>query len=422
MTTPSATTAAPARPSLWRNRPFRTFWVGDTISQFGDRVSELALPLIAVLQLDASPGQVGLLTAAVWLPNLISLFVGSWVDQRLHKRRLMIVADLVRAAALASVPAAWALDALTFAHLYAVALVTGAAAVLFNTSYASFFVALVERADYLEANSKLSASRSASFIAGPAVGGGLIQVLTAPVTVLVDVASFVASALFISRVKVPDVAIDPGDGPEPVWRRAVEGMRFVFRDRYLRAALGCATTVNFFTFMSAALIVLFASRELGLSPGVIGLAFGAGATGGLLGAVIAPRLSRRIGVGRNIVLGAVLFPLPIAILGFAHGPHWWTACLLGATEFLSGLGVMLFDVNLNSVMASVIPNELRSRVSGAFSSINYGVRPLGSVLGGTLGGLVGLRPTLVVAAVGGSLCVCWLFASPIPRIHTLTDL
>jgi MFS family permease len=417
----TTTTQAPTHKSLWQDRRFRTFWAGETISQFGDRISELAIPLIAILVLDATPGQVGLLTAAVWLPNLLSLFVGSWVDHQTRKRRLMIVADLVRALVLLSVPLAWAFDALTLVQLYAVALLTGAAAVLFNTSYPAFFVRLVTQDAFLEANSKLSTSRSASFVVGPAVAGGLIQLVTAPFAVLVDALTFACSALFIGRTKVDDYVPDTSEGGA-VWRRAIAGVRYVVRHPYLRYSLGCATTVNFFTFMSAAIIVLFASRELDLSPGVIGLVFGIGATGGLVGAVIAPRLSARFGVGHNIVVGAVLFPLPIVIAAAASGPEWLTGLLLGIAEFISGLGVMLFDVNLNSLQASVIPDQMRSRVAGAFSTINYGIRPFGAVVGGALATWIGLRPTLAVAGIGGALCVLWLLASPIPAVRRIEDL
>jgi hypothetical protein len=189
-------------PSLWRDGRFRTFWIGQTLSQFGDRISELALPLIAVLVLDAGAAQVGLLTAAVWAPNLVSIFVGSWVDQRRAKRPLLIVADLLRGVVLATIPVAYLLDALTLGHLYVAALLAGLGQVLFSTAYMPFFVALVARDRYLDANAKLSASRSASFIAGPAVGGALVQALTAPGAILVDALTFLVSAVQIGRVRV----------------------------------------------------------------------------------------------------------------------------------------------------------------------------------------------------------------------------
>ena len=415
----TASTATPPPPNLWRDRDFRTFWAGETVSHIGDRISELALPLLAVTVLHATPAEVGLLTAAVWAPNLLSLFVGSWVDHQQRKRRLMIAADLLRAAVLASIPAAYLLDMVTLPQLFAVALIAGAGQVLFGTAYASFFVALVPRAAFLDANSLLSATRSASFVAGPALGGGLISLVTAPVAILVDAASFVMSAVLIGRVRVRE--LEPDRESASVARRAVAGLRYVLSHPYLRWSLACATTVNLFSFMAAALVILFASRELGLGAGVIGLAFGIGATGGLVGAVAAPRLARWFGVGPVICFGAVMFPLPIALIAAAHGPRLADVALLGAAEFLSGFGVMCFDVNLNSLQASVITNEVRSRVAGAFSTINYGIRPLGAVLGGVLGTYLGLRPTLVVAAIGGALSVLWLLPSPIARVRDLAD-
>ncbi|WP_103760828.1 MFS transporter [Streptomyces sp. SM10] len=408
--------------SLWRDRGFRRFWAGQSVSQLGDRVTELALPLIAVSALDATAGQVAWLTALIWTPNLLAILLGAWVDRRTRKRRLMILADLMRAAVLLSVPAAFLLGAVTLGQLYAVALLTGAAGVLFNTAYPPFFVSLVPRASYVDANSKLSASRSMSYVAGPAVGGVLVQALTAPLTLVVDALTFLVSAFLVGRVQVDEPTTPDDAGAPSLVRRAREGLSFVVRHRVLRATLGCAATVNFFTFVAGSgLIVLFASRNLGLSAVVIGLAFGVGATGSLLGAVSAPRISRRLGVGRCILVGAVLFPAPIALAAAADGPLWLRAGVLSAAEFLSGFGVMLFDVNLNSLQAAVIPDGMRSRVAGAYSTINYGVRPVGAVTGGLLATLVGLRPTLLVAAAGGALSLLWLLPSPIPRIRSLPE-
>ncbi|MEV7152269.1 MFS transporter [Streptomyces sp. NPDC093084] len=407
--------------SMWRDRRFCRFWAGQSISQFGDRITELALPLIAVEALHASANQVALLTALIWTPNLLAIVLGAWVDHRVHKRRLMVFADLVRAAVLLSLPAAHLLGAVTLGQLYAVALLTGAAGVLFNTAYPPFFAHLVPRSSYVDANSKLSASRSASYVAGPAIGGALVQALTAPVAVAVDALTFLASAVLVGRVSIDEQPAAPDQAASSLLRRVREGLVFVVRHPVLRASLGCAATVNFFTFVAGSgLIVLFASRNLGLTAGVIGMAFGIGATGSLLGAVIAPKISRRLGVGRSIVVGAVLFPAPIAIAAAASGPLWARAGALAVAEFLSGVGVMLFDVNLNSLQADVIPDGMRSRVAGAYSTINYGLRPVGAVFGGLLASLIGLRATLLIGAVGGALSLLWLLPSPIPRIHCLT--
>ena len=396
------------------NKSFRKLWTGDLISQFGDRITELALPLIAVATLAATQAQVGLLTAAAWTPNLLGVLAGAWVDRRPHRKAIMIVADLLRAAALFSLPIAHWLGMITMTQLFVVALLSGVGQVLSMAAYQSFFVTLVPPSQYVDANSKLSISRSASFSAGPAIGGFLIQLLTAPVAVIFDAFSFLVSAAFLSRIPSTPVLHKKAGG-------VGHGVRYVFQHPYLRSALACVTTLNFFTFIAQALAVLFASRTLGLSAGVIGVSFGLGAVGGLAGAALAPRLARRYGVGRLVLIGSILFPAPIAVMALATGPHWLAATIIAAGEALSAAGVMVFDINLNAVQTAVTADHMRSRVSGVFSTINYGSRPLGAVIGGLLGSWIGVRPTLLLAAAGGTLCCLWLLPSPIPRIRTLAD-
>ncbi|MGW2727731.1 MFS transporter [Streptomyces sp. NPDC001494] len=411
-------------PSLWRDRRFVRFWAGQSVSQFGDRISELALPLIAVGALHASANEVAWLTALAWAPNLLAIVLGAWVDRRARKRRLMVLADLARACLLLTLPTAYLAGGVTLVQLYAVALLTGAAGVLFNTAYPPFFAHLVPRSSYVDANSKLSASRSASYVAGPALGGALVQAVTAPVAVIADALTYLVSAALVGPIKVDEPRAAGGEqANSSLLRRAREGLAFIVRHPVLRASLGCATTVNFFTFLTGTgLTVLFADRVLGLSAGAIGLAFGIGSTGALLGAVIAPAVARRIGLGRSVAVGAVLFPAPLAVAAAAGGPTWARAGTLGLAEFLAGIGVMLFDVNLNSLQTAVIPDGMRSRVAGAFSTVNYGIRPVGALVGGVLATAVGLRTTLVTAAVGGALSLLWLLPSPIPRIRSLARL
>jgi MFS family permease len=412
----SAATAAPTAP-LRSNRRFRAFWLGETISQFGDRITELALPLIAVTMLAATPRQVSVLTALIWLPHLLGLFVGVWVDRRTHKRRLLVTADLARAAVLLSLPVAWLIDAVTLTQLYVVALLTGAGAVLFGMAYQSFFVALVPPAAYIDATSRLSVSRAGSSVAGPAVGGVLVQALTAPVAVVVDAVSFLGSALVIGRIPVTETPPPPNRSSTLELVR--DGLALVLRHPVLRAALGCTSTVNFFTFIANALLVLYASRELDLSAGAIGFALGVGAVGALGGAAMAPRVSRAIGVGRTAIIGAVLFPAPLGLMALAGGPTWVRMAVLAGVELISGVGVMLMDVNLNALITTVTPDEARGRRAGAYSAVNYGIRPLGALVGGWLGTTVGLRPTLIIAGAGGVLAALWLLASPVRRIATL---
>jgi MFS family permease len=402
------------------NRSFTQFWAGQTVSDLGDQVTALALPLIAVVTLSATPAQVGLLTAAVWAPALLSLLIGSWVDRRPDRKRLLIAADLLRALVLLSLPLAHWLGMVTLGQLFAVALLGGFGQVLFHSAYASFFVGLVDRSDYVAANSRLSTTRSASAVAGPAIGGLLIQLLTAPVAVLADAVSFLCSALLISRISSP--AATPAAPAGNLLAEARDGLTYVLRHPFLRAGLGCVTMVNFFGFVAQGLIILFATRTLGLPVGWIGLALGVGAFGGLAGAMLAPRLSRRFGVGRVLFAGAFLVTAPTAAIALAGGPHWLAAAILTSAEAIAGVAMMLMDVNLNSVIFAVTRDHVRSRVSGVFGTINYGARPLGAVLGGVMGGTIGLRPTLLIAAVGGMTACLWLLPSPIPSLRSLDDL
>ena len=200
-------------------------------------------------------------------------------------------------------------------------------------------------------------------------------------------------------------------------------MGYVLHHAYLRASLACCTCLNFFSFLAGALVILYASRVLGLSPGLIGLAFGAGASGGLLGAVLASRVTRRIGVGRAIAVGGVVFCAPVVAIPLAAGAGDLQAALvLAAVEFVAGAGIMVFDINLNALQAAVTPDRMRSRAAGAFSTVNYGIRPLGAALGGIAGEMIGIAPTMVLGGIGGSLSVLFLWRSPIIRTRTIEEL
>jgi MFS family permease len=418
---PDDRTATATRRRLWRDRRFVAVWTAQGVSELGDRVSGLALPLVAVTTLDASATEVALLTATVWLPNVLALLVGSWVDQRPGRRQMLIAADLARAAVVLTVPLAAVVDALTLPHLFAAALLLGAWSVLFRSAWQPFYVALIPRAQYVEANSLLSATRSGSFIVGPAVGGGLVQALTAPFALAADGVSFLASAVLLGRTRVTERPPDSASA-EPLRQRVASGMRHVLGDPVLAPTLRCITWVNFFTFVVGGLVVVYASRDLGLSAGTIGLALGVGAAGGLLGAVFAGPVARCIGTGRTAAVGAVLFTAPLAAIPLAHGSSLAKATVLGVVEAVSGFGVMLLDVNVNAVMTAVIPDAVRARVMGAFTSVNYGVRPLGAALGGVLAALVGTGNAIVVGGLGGALAVGWLAGSPLFVLRSVDDL
>jgi MFS family permease len=415
-------TAAPEPPPLRRQPEFLKLWAGQTISVFGDQVTILALPLTAVLTLDASAFQMGVLTALGWLPHLLfSLHAGMWLDRHGRRRQTMIAADYGRAAVLATVPLAWAFGLLSMPQLYLVAFAVGAISVMFDLSWSVIFVALVPRRDFVEANSKLFQSRALSYVAGPTIAGFLVQVLTAPIAVLGDALSFLGSAAFLTRITTREAEPEPHDPTLSTWQRLSAGLRFIFGNAVLRAQLMSVSTINFFNLMFGALFVLYATRELDVQPGLLGVLLGAGAIGGILGALVAPRMSRRLGVGRTLMIGTVLFPLPLVLVPAAGGPRALVLAFLFAAEFLSGFGVMVLDVNGNSLQAALTPDRLRSRVVGAHRTINYGVRPIGALLAGVLAAWIGVRTTLWISAIGATLAVLWLLPSPVPRIHDLPE-
>jgi MFS family permease len=402
---------------LRRNRPFRVFWVAESVSLVGDQISFLALPLAAVLTLGAGPAQMGYLTAANLAPSLLfSLHAGAWADRRGRRRRLMIAADLGRAALLASIPAAYALDLLSMAQMYVVAFLVGTLSVVFWVSYNTLFVSLLDRDDYTAGGSLLNGSRAVSFMAGPSIGGLLVQALTAPLAIVADAVSFVASAAFLRGIDPVEAAPD-----ESAHGGVLAGIRFIARDPIMRASLAATATINLFNFMFFALVILFATRSLHVSPGTLGMVLGAGAVGGLLGSLITGRVQRRIGIGPAFTLGCVLFPAPLVLVPLAGGARPLVLALLFLAEFGSGIGVMILDITGGVISAALVPDRLRSRVAGAYMVVNYGVRPLGSLAGGLLGSSIGLRPALWVGTLGAIAGALWLLPSPMLSLRDLPE-
>jgi MFS family permease len=404
-------------PRLLRvNRPFRDYWTGQTISLFGDQIALLAVPLLAVLTLDADAQQMGLLGAVELVPSLFFAFAfGAWADRRRSRRAILIGADLGRAALLLGLPLASIFGVLSMPILYVVAFATGTLGVLFMVSEQTVFTSMVKPTEYVEANSLLIGSRSVSIVGGKTIGGLLVAVLTAPVAIAVDGVTFLLSALFVRRVDVPEPPVDPADSGG-----IAAGYRFIRRTPLLQASLFGTATFNLFNTAFWALLVLFATRELGLGSGAIGIALGVGALGSILGTVWAKRLNERIGLGKALIFSFVMAPLPLILVPLASGPVWLSWLMLTVAEFGSGVGVMILEVGLGSVQAAVIPDELRSRVWGAILFVNWGVRPLGALGGGLLAGEIGLRSTMWIAAVGGIAGVFWLIPSRMSKVRDIS--
>jgi MFS family permease len=404
-------------PLLRENLVFRRFWLGQTISLFGDQITMIAVPLTAVLVLHANAAQMGYLIAAELVPNLFfALHAGAWVDRRGRRRVTMIACDLGRGALIATIPLAYAFDALKIQQLYVVAFLVGSLTVLFHVSYSSLFVSIVPRESYVEANSFLAGSRAFSFVAGPSVGGILVQALKAPFALVVDAVTYLVSAFYLRSISPEEPPTEEAESGH-----VVAGVRFVARNPAMRASLLGTATINLFNFIFWALFILYVVRSLHVRPGTLGLVLGAGAVGGVIGSLITTRLGRRIGIGPTYLLGCILFPTPLVLVPLAGGPKPLVLAMLFLAEFGSGLGVMILDISAASIFAALVPHRLRSRVSGAYMVVNNGVRPVGALTGGFLGSTIGLRPTLWIAAIGAIAGFLWILPSPIPKMRELPD-
>jgi MFS family permease len=410
-------------PGLLRDVPdFRHLWTGQTISVFGDEINRIAIPLVAVLILGADAAEMGNLTAAGLLPHLLlSLMTGVWLDRIRQRRRLMIWADIGRAVLIASVPVAHVLGWLTIAQLYVVGFLVGALTVVFDVSWGTVFVAVVQRDRFIEAQALLHGSRSLAYVGGPSIGGLLVQILGAPLALAADAISFLGSAAFLGRIRSPEPPVEPEEGS--LRERLMAGLAFVFRDPIVRPVLLSAATINLFNLAFTALVILYATTELGVSPGALGLALGSGAVGGLIGATIASRVGRRLGLGPAYALGCVLFPLPLLLIPIADPamPMPLILALLFGSEFGAGFGVMILDINVGAVLTARYPDQLRSRATGAFRFINYGVRPVGAFVGGLLGTALGVREALFVTGIAAALGVLWLVGTQVLRLRDLPE-
>ncbi|HET9899238.1 MAG TPA: MFS transporter [Streptosporangiaceae bacterium] len=398
------------RESLLFHRDFRLLWSGDAISQVGTMITLIAMPLLAVRTLHATPFQVGLLAAFEFLAFLvIGLPVGAWVD-RMRKRNVMIIADFGRVVTLGSVPTAALLGVLTIWQLYAVALLTGALTVFFDVSYQSYLPFLVGRERLVEGNAKLQATQSVAQVAGPSVGGLLVQLLTAPYAIATDAASYLASALWVGAIRRRE--------PRPqrtadadLLREIREGVAFIFRDPILRAVAGCTGTTNLWSSGGQAMLIVLLARTLDLSAGVIGALMSVGAIGGLLGALSARRLADWLGEGPLTWMSVAAMSPPALLWPFLHRD--WTLGLFVVAQLAMFAGNVIYNITQVSFRQRVCPKRLLGRMNASMRFLVWGPMPIGALLAGALGSAIGIRAALLVSAIGSSLAFLWVYFSPL---------
>jgi MFS family permease len=406
------------RGGLWRHPDFLRLWSAQTLSQFGSQISALALPLAAILVLDASAFEVAVLGTVEFLPFLLfALPAGVWVD-RLHRKPILVLGDAGRAVLLASIPVAYAFDALTIWQLYVVGFCVGVCTVFFDVAYQSYLPSLVERSSLVEGNSKLEISRSAAQLAGPGLAGALIGAITAPYAILLDALSFVGSAGLLLRIRSSEELPEPAVTPS-MRREILEGLAYVLGHTFWRPLAITVATSNFFSTLAFAIFLVYAVRSLDLSAEAIGFTLAVSNVGWLLGAVAAGRVSERLGVGRTLVGSTLLFGPSLLLIPAA--PQSQPIPFIVAGLMLATFGGIVFNVTGLSFQQAVTPDRMLGRLIATRRFIVWGVIPLGSLTGGVLASVIGLRPTLWVGAIGGSLSFLPILLSPVRSIGRMED-
>ena len=396
---------------------FRKLWIGQAISQIGSNITGVGLPLTAVLVLKASPLQMGFLSGAGAAAVLIfGLFAGAWVD-RLRRRPILIAADLGRAVVLGIIPLAAMLHRLTIGDLYLVAVASSILTVLFDVAYQAYLPSLIARENILTGNSRLALTESIAQIAGPGIAGILVQLITAPMAMLFDAASFVCSAISVWLIRKPELV--PTRTLEPhIGREISEGLGASWRDPLLRALAGRTATSAFFLGFGSSLYFLFAMHELGLTAALLGIIIAIGGTSGLFGAFLAEWLVRRFGFGRTFIGSAVVIGIAMLLIPLAHGSVAVCSAFLIAAQ-LGDLAWPVYTISERSLRQAITPNHLLGRVNSSMHLLFHGVLPLGALAGGAIAQAVGMRRALLIGAIGVLLSTMWLVFSPVRRLREL---
>lgn len=405
---------------LWRNADFRRLWAGQTLSDVGTNMVAVVIPLLAAASLGASAFEIGLISAVEFLPYLlISLLVGAWLDASV-KRPVIVLADLVRAGALAVIPLAWWTGILTIPLLIVTVFVIGMCSVVSDIGSASFLPSLVSRDELIEGNSKLEISASASNIGGMTVGGIIIQLLSAPVVALIGVVTSLLAAFSTFRISFREEV--PEGEEQSILKEMAGGVQFVWRNVSVRALAITSFLINFFAFVIEPVFLLFIVQTLALPPSLIGVVLAMTGVGSLVGALIAERVSRMLPMGLLLVVVSVLIGLnalltPVAVL--VSQPL--AVAILVFTQFAYAVLVIVANVNIRSYRSAVTPADLQGRMNATVRMFVMSGAPVGAVLGGILGSLVGTAWALVAGAVGLLLVPLVVLLSPVARVRHIND-
>jgi MFS family permease len=406
---------------LWRHPDFLKLWAGQTISLFGSQITALALPLTAVLTLQATPTQMGLLRATHSASAMLAgLFVGVLAD-RLRRRPILIGTDLGFAVLAGSIPVAAFLGVLRIEQLYVVQLFSGVLAIFSDVTHLAFLPALAQRHQLVDANSKLQTTSSAATIAGPGLAGSLTQLITAPMAMIFDAISFLISALFIWLIRAPEPASAPVADRKNFRAEIGEGLRFVFGHSALRPFAEAIAIHFLFNGLIYAVLILYASRELKIESSLLGVVFAAPGLGFLIGALAAERVTRRYGVGRTMIGATFTVAVAALLIPLADGPLPLIVAMLAFALLLQSLGIQINGINLVSSRQAMTPPQLQGRMNATFRFLNSIAVTIGALLAGAFGAVFGLRVTLVIGACGLFIPFLRLLFSPARNLQKATD-
>jgi len=415
--------ARQGRPSgLWANPDFVKLWAGQTVSKFGTHITYAAMSATAVLVLQATPAQMGLLGAFGGLPVLLfSLLAGVWVD-RLRRRPILIASDLGRAFILLSVPIAMLAGVLSMQQLYLVAGLVSVFTVFYGVADQSFLPAVVKKEQLVEANARIGSSDSLAEIAGPSLGGILVQWLSAPYAIFADAVSYLFSAGCLGVIRTPEPAPEQHEHPN-MWREMLAGMRTVIHQPVLRALMGTTATFNFFGNFIGTIYWLYLVRDLNLPPAIVGVSIGVGGVGALIGTLVAERITRRFGIGRAMIAALLLGNVWNGLL-FLPLASWPVSLVTGVIFTMQLLGDIFWPVyfiNVISLRQAVIPASLLGRASASLDFVGEGAAPIGALVGGMLATAIGARWTWLAGAAGILAGSLWLIFSPVRSQQTLNN-
>ncbi len=405
------------RAGIWSNRDFVKLWLGQTVSRFGTHITDAAIAATAALIMRATPAQMGVLGAVEGVAVLMfGLIAGAWVD-RLRRRPILMATDIGRALTLATIPLAWMMNALTMGHLWVAAGLVGVMTVFYNVADRAALPALVSRAHLVEANSKLSASESVAEIGGQALGGTLVQLISAPLTIFVDTLSYLFSALCIGLIRKPEPAPRPSEERQHLRLEIMDGLRTVAHQPTLRVLAGSSAVTSFFGSFIGALCWIYLIRELKMTPAFVGLWVGVGGIGSLIGALLASRITRRFGLGPSLV-GASLYAALVSVyLPLIDGPRLMVAVVLLLGQLINDVAWPIHQINAMTLRQTAVPDHLLGRANAGMDMLQQAASPLGALMGGVLGSLIGMRGTLWIAWMGIMSAALWLYFSPVRSLR-----